>query len=100
MVEWEDAMYFLLLYDYVENIVERRAPHREAHLAMVRDYVARSELLLGGAFADPVDGAALVFKVEDRAKVEAFVKGDPYVVNGLVTGWRIRDWTVVVGSAM
>jgi uncharacterized protein len=66
----------------------------------VRDYVARGELLLGGAFADPVDGAALVFKVEDRAKVEAFVKGDPYVVNGLVTGWRIRDWTVVVGSAM
>ena len=93
-------MYFLLFYDYVENIVERRAPHREAHLGMVRDHVARGELLLGGAFADPVDGAALAFKVKDRAKVEAFVKGDPYVVNGLVTGWRIRDWTVVVGSAM
>jgi uncharacterized protein YciI len=93
-------MYFLLFYDYVENVVERRAPYREAHLALVREYVARGELVLGGAFADPVDGAALVFKVEDRAKVEEFVGKDPYIVNGLVTGWRIREWTVVVGTAL
>jgi len=93
-------MYFLLFYDYVENIVERRAPYREAHLAMVREYVDRGELVLGGAFADPADGAAIVFKVEDKAKLEDFVKKDPYVVNGLVSGWRIREWTVVVGSAL
>ena len=93
-------MYCLLLYDYVENIVERRAPYREAHLAMVRDYVDRGELVLGGAFADPADGAAIVFKLEDKTKVEEFVRKDPYVVNGLVSGWRIREWTVVVGSAL
>ena len=93
-------MYFLLLYDYVENVVERRAPYREAHLGLVREYVARGELLLGGAFADPVDGAALAFKVGSRSKVEEFVAKDPYVVDGLVTGWRIREWTVVVGSAL
>lgn len=93
-------MYFLLFYDYVENVVQRRAPYREAHLALVRECVARGELVLGGAFADPADGAALVFKVEDRAKVEEFVGMDPYIVNGLVTGWRIREWTVVVGTAL
>ena len=93
-------MYFLLLYDYVENIVERRAPYRDAHLEMVRGYVDRGELPLGGAFADPVDGAAIVFKVKDRAEVEEFVERDPYVSNGLVTAWRIREWTVVVGTAM
>jgi uncharacterized protein YciI len=93
-------MYFLLFYDYVENIIERRAPHREAHLALVQGYVERGELILGGAFADPADGAAIVFKVEDKSKIEAFVEKDPYVANGLVTGWRIREWTVVVGTAM
>jgi len=93
-------MYFLLFYDYVENIIERRAPHREAHLALVGGYVDRGELILGGAFADPVDGAVIVFKVEDKSKIEAFVEKDPYVANGLVTGWRIREWTVVVGTAM
>ena len=53
-----------------------------------------------GVCATPVDGAALVFKVDDRAKVEGFVGKDPYAVNGLVTGWRIREWTVVVGTAL
>lgn len=93
-------MYFLLFYDYVDNVVERRAPFREAHLGLVRTFVDRGELVLAGAFADPVDGAALAFKVDDRAKVEEFVAHDPYVVQGLVTGWRIRPWTVVVGSAL
>ena len=93
-------MYFLLFYDYVENVVERRAPYREAHLALVTEYVDRGELVLGGAFANPADGAAIVFKVENQAKIEKFVERDPYVINGLVTGWRVRDWTVVVGSAL
>jgi hypothetical protein len=93
-------MYFLLFYDYIENTVERRAPYREAHLALVREYVDRGELVLGGAFADPVDGAAIAFKVEDKATIEEFVAKDPYVVNGIVTEWRIREWTVVVGSAL
>jgi uncharacterized protein YciI len=92
------TMYFILFYDYVENVIERRARYREAHLALVQEYVARDELILGGAFADPVDGAAIVFKVDDRAIVEQFVEKDPYVVNGLVTDWRIREWTVVVGG--
>jgi uncharacterized protein YciI len=93
-------MHFLLFYDYVENIVERRAPYRAAHLGLVREYVARGEVVLAGAFADPVDGAAFVFRVENKTKVETFVAKDPYVVDGLVTEWRIREWTVVVGSAL
>ena len=93
-------MYFLLFYDYVENVVERRAPYREAHLDLVREYVDRGELVLGGAFADPVDGAILVFKVKDRTKIEAFAGKDPYVLDGLVTKWQIREWTVVVGTAL
>jgi uncharacterized protein YciI len=92
-------MYFILFYDYVENVVERREPHREAHLALVGTYVDRGELVLAGAYADPVDGAALVFKVDNKVKIEEFVGRDPYVANGLVAGWRIREWTVVVGSA-
>jgi len=93
-------MYFLLFYDYVENVVERRAPCRAAHLGLVREYVARGELVLAGAFADPVDGAAFAFNVAERAKVEEFVGKDPYVGDGLVTKWRIREWAVVVGSAL
>lgn len=91
-------MYYLLLYDYVENIVERRAPHREEHLKLARAAQGRDQLLLGGAYADTVDGAVLAFRADDASAVEEFVRQDPYVRAGLVTRWRIRPWNVVVGS--
>lgn len=90
--------YYVLQYEYVENAVEKRAPFREAHLALARGALARGELLLGGALADPVDSALLVFRVDDLAVVERFVREDPYVRNGVVTRWRIRPWTVVIGG--
>lgn len=93
-------MYFLLFYDYVENAVDRRAPYREAHLQLAREWVSDGRLVLGGAFAEPVDGAVLVFKVDDQAQLEEFVRKDPYVTNGIVTRWRVRPWTVVVGAAL
>lgn len=91
-------MHYLLFYDYVENVVERRAPFREEHLRLAGEAKARGELLMGGAFADPVDGALLLFRVDDASTVEAFVRNDPYVKNGIVTRWRIRPWTVVVSG--
>jgi len=89
-------VHYLLFYDYVENVVERRTPYREEHLRLAAEAKGRGELVMAGAFADPVDGAALVFQAEDASVVEAFVRSDPYVANGIVTGWRIRPWTVVV----
>jgi uncharacterized protein YciI len=40
----------------------------------------------------------LLFRADSPAVVEAFVAKDPYVASGLVTRWRIRPWTVVVGA--
>lgn len=90
-------MYFALLYEVVPDYVARRAPLRAEHLALARRYHAEGKLLLAGAF-DPPDGALLVFRVDGAAEVEAFVKADPYFVNGLVTRRTIRPWTVVVGG--
>jgi len=91
-------MLYLLFYDYAENAVEKRAPFREEHLLLAREALGRGELLMGGAFAEPVDGAALLFRADAPQVVEAFVRRDPYVRNGVVTRWRIRPWTVVVGT--
>lgn len=88
-------MYFILFYEYVADAAERRAPFRAEHLALLGEYRERGEVVMAGAFANPLDGAAIVFKVDDAAKVEAFVGGDPYVANGIVTSWRVREWTVV-----
>jgi uncharacterized protein YciI len=90
--------HFLLFYDYVPDILEKRGPYRAGHLDAARASVARDEMQLGGVLADPVDGAVFLFKAESAAPVEAFVAADPYVQAGLVTAWRVREWTTVVGE--
>jgi uncharacterized protein YciI len=79
-------------------VLERRAEFRGAHLKHARASIARGELLLGGAFADPVDGGALFFAAPSKSVVEQFAKDDPYVNGGLVTKWVVREWTTVVGE--
>jgi hypothetical protein len=54
--------------------------------------------VLAGALADPVDGAVFVFDCESKSQVEEFANQDPYVKNGLVTHWKVRAWTTVVGQ--
>ena len=91
-------MYYILLYEYVENILERRGPYRSEHLAGAQAAYDRGELVMAGALAEPVDRALLIFKVDDPQVIEAFVRSDPYVKAGLVTAWQIRPWNVVIGA--
>jgi uncharacterized protein YciI len=91
-------MYLALTYTVADDYLDRRGEFRDEHLELARAARARGELALAGAFADPADAALLVWSTEDRSVVEAFVEQDPYVRNGLVTSWRIRDWNVVVGG--
>jgi hypothetical protein len=90
-------MHYLLFYDVVEGYPEKRRPFRAAHLAYAGEAVARGELVLGGALADPVDAAVLLFRAPSRETVERFAARDPYVLNGLVKSWRVREWTTVIG---
>ena len=98
----DDVAYYLLLYDVVGDYVERRGAFRDAHLALARAAQERGEIVLAGATYDPAtdaaEGAVLIFRTEDPGVVERFAESDPYVVNGLVTRWRVRKWTVVVGG--
>ena len=90
--------YFLLFYDTADNYAEKRAPFRADHLALAREAYARGELLLAGALSDPMDRAVLVFRAPDRGTVEDFARRDPYVINGAITKWEVRPWTVVIGN--
>jgi uncharacterized protein YciI len=96
--EWVIVVYFLLLYKVVDDYIERRSPFREEHLGLAREANERGELVLAGAYADPPDGAALVFRADDDSVVRDFVAHDPYVREGLVNKWTIRQWTVVIGD--
>lgn len=90
----------ILIYDYVEGMLERRAPHRESHLAHVARWSADGRLAIAGALGDPPSGALFAFEVDDPAEVEEFAAADPYVVAGLVTGRRIEPWNLVAHRAL
>jgi uncharacterized protein YciI len=85
---------FVLVYDYVPDVLERRPPHREAHLTRVRAAHDAGDLVMAGALGDPPHGAAIVFRSAEAAG--RFVDGDPYLSAGLVTAHRVEPWSVVV----
>lgn len=92
-------MHFLLFYDFVPDYLQHRTAYRGEHLRLAWEAQHRGELVLGGALADPVDGAVLLFQCEDDQPARAFAQADPYVKAGLVTRWSVRPWTTVVGEA-
>ncbi len=90
--------HFLLFYDVAPDYLERRGQYRDEHLAHAWAAQKRGELILGGALADPVDGAVLLFQCDSPDVVKRFAEADTYVRHGLVSAYRIRPWTTVVGT--
>jgi uncharacterized protein YciI len=110
-----DAPHLMLLYNYVEGMLDRRGPYREAHLEHIRAEQGAGRVIMAGALGSPqpddvseaqkgeagrragleVTGAAIVFRGVEPEHVEQFVATDPYVEAGLVTSWSIRPWNLV-----
>jgi len=91
-------MHYLLFYETVDDYIERRGEFRALHLQLAREAHKRGELVLAGALANPADGAVLFFQGDSPAVAEKFAEQDPYVKNGLIRKWHVREWTTVVGD--
>ncbi|HET6447492.1 MAG TPA: YciI family protein [Conexibacter sp.] len=83
----------LLVYEYVEDMTERRAPHREAHLDLIRSYQADGRCVIAGGIGVPVHGGLIAFR--EAADAEAFAAADPYKAAGLIVSARVEPWAVV-----
>jgi uncharacterized protein YciI len=94
----EALMHYLLMYDVTPEYPARRGQYRKEHLELAWKAHDRGELLLGGALGDPTDMAILLFTGDGPEAAERFARADPYVTNGLVSRWRVRPWTTVVGK--
>jgi uncharacterized protein YciI len=90
--------HWILFYDYPPDYLERRTPLRPEHLARAQRAVEAGSLLLAGAFPEEPYGGVLIFVGDDAAVAEEFARNDPYVVNGLVVSWRVREWAVAAGT--
>ncbi|RMX64451.1 hypothetical protein DD238_006388 [Peronospora effusa] len=91
-----DEKFYILRYDYVDDILHRRGPFRTEHLKRAVNLKQDGYIVMGGALVNPPDAGVFIFNVTDKEVIENFVKEDPYVLNDLVTSYSIREWTVVV----
>lgn len=91
-------MHYLLCYDLAADYLERRGQFRTEHLQLAWAAQERGEIIVAGALSDPADMAVLMFQGDSPDVAERFAKADPYVLHGLVTGYRVRQWNTVVGD--
>ncbi|HBL15779.1 MAG: hypothetical protein A2X36_06260 [Elusimicrobia bacterium GWA2_69_24] len=90
-------MYYLLFYDTVPDYLERRKPYRQEHLARAEKAHQDGLLVMAGALKPP-EGAVLICRAQSETEVSDFAKSDPYVKNGIVKSWRVREWAVAIGG--
>lgn len=90
-------MKYVLLYESADDVASQAPLHAAAHREHWHPFRERGELLLIGPFGDPQSqGAMAVFRTREAA--EEFARGDPFVVNGVVRSWEVREWDEAVDS--
>jgi uncharacterized protein YciI len=89
-------MKYVLLYESADDVLEKAPVHGAAHRAWWDRFIKDGTLLMIGPFANPKDGALAIFKTREAA--EAFAAGDPFVLNGVVKSWQIREWLEAVAN--
>lgn len=88
-------MKYVLTYEGTADYREKALANFAAHRALWHTYHGDGRLLLIGPFTDePLGGAMAVFST--RAAAEQFVRDDPFVANGVVARWTVREWNEVL----
>ena len=96
------AKYFVLFcqtsYNSVEEARSKDPQSLMAHMARSKDLHAKGKVMMAGAFLDNVDGKLSTMAVfTSREDAEDYAHGDPFVLNGTVTKWYIREWANILG---
>jgi uncharacterized protein YciI len=87
---------YVMFYDSADDVASKAPAQFPAHRARLDDFHARGTLLMVGTFGDPQnEGSMAVFTTREAA--EEFAKGDPFVVNGVVRNWYVREWNEIFG---
>lgn len=60
------------------------------HKAFLEPFVARGDVVGVGPFTDPGGGNMALFRSREAA--EAFAKGDPFRLEGVVKEYQIKEW--------
>jgi uncharacterized protein len=83
--------YAVLLYSSAHDVLPKAQQHFPAHREHWDRYREAGTLVMIGTFGDPqTEGSMAVFT--SRAAAEEFARADPFVTEGVVSRWEVRDW--------
>ncbi|HXV15421.1 MAG TPA: YciI family protein [Gemmatimonadaceae bacterium] len=83
-------MKIVSFYDMAPGALANVMTHFPAHRARLEEFYNRGDLVAAGPLGSPPEGAMAIFNSREAA--EEFIAGDPFVVNGLVSNWRLVEW--------
>jgi len=88
---------YVLLYESADDVRSKAPLHFPAHGARWKQFQEQGTLLMIGTFANPQDeGSMAIFTTREAA--EAFARSDPFVLNGVVRRWSIREWNEAIAG--
>ena len=85
---------FVMWGSYCDNVLEKRAPFRQAHLDNLKALHEAGTLLTVGPTQD-VTKVFSVYVTTDMAAARNLVESDPYWQNGIWTDYEIHEWIQV-----
>ena len=86
-------MKYVVFYETAPDTAAKLSDHFPAHRARWAVFREQGTLLAIGPFSDR-SGAMGVFTM--RAAAQEFAEGDPFVLNGAIQSWSIREWNEAV----
>jgi uncharacterized protein len=84
---------YVVFYESADDARARAREFMPAHRAWYQEFVRRGDLIMVGPF---MDAAGALSVLTTRAAAEEFAAGDPFVRNGLVRNWYVREWAEVL----
>lgn len=87
-------------YESLEEALAKAPEIIVAHRAQASELHARGAVLMAGAFLDkrPGEPLATMAICASREAAEEFIRRDPFVQQGMVRDWSIREWSDLFAS--
>ena len=90
--------FFTIAYASVEEAKADAPDLIAAHIARSREMHRRGTLLMAGAFVGDSEGPLRTMAIfTSRDAAEEYAMGDPFVMEGKVTDWHVREWGSILG---
>ncbi|MGB8699140.1 MAG: YciI family protein [Thermosynechococcaceae cyanobacterium] len=86
---------YVLWGDYCDDVVEKRAPYRQAHLDGLAEQKAAGILITLGPTQD-LQHVFGIYEADEVTVVRNLIESDPYWKHGIWTSYRLHEWIQAV----